>query len=390
MANNNNNKTLNVPNLRFKEFSGEWKKYNVSDLLDFYSTNSLSWDQLDYNNGDILNLHYGLIHKGLSTMVDLKSDLLPFIKETNVPRSYTLCKIGDVAFADASEDTNDVAKVVEFLDCDNKPVICGLHTIHGRDNKDITVPGYKGYAFASSLFHKQIRRIAQGTKIYSINTRNFDETVIGIPSKPEQEKIVNLLFAIDNRIATQNKIIDKLQSLIKGLTTHIIQMGKPNVHIKDCLVCHTSTLQESDVCSQGTYPAYGANGIIGYTEIHQADADAILIIKDGSGVGKISSANDKFSVTSTLNYLTAKEKYSLHYIYFCLKEFNFQPFKTGMAIPHIYFKDYGNAKIYCPDLEKQCFFAEGLISIESKINIEIEYLSTLRTQKAFLLQQMFI
>ena len=207
--------------MRFPEFSGEWKKVNVSKLLDFYSTNSLSWEQLDYNNGKIKNLHYGLIHKGLSTMIDVFSASLPYIKEGTIPKSYTLFKEGDVAFADASEDTNDVAKAIEVINCDGQQIVSGLHTIHGRDNSNQTVIGYKGYAFASDSFHKQIRRIAQGTKVFSISIRNFDEVYIGVPSKDEQTKIAKLLIAIDERIATQNKIIEKLQSLIKGLNDNI-------------------------------------------------------------------------------------------------------------------------------------------------------------------------
>ena len=195
----------NVPNLRFPEFSGEWKKMKVSELLDFYSTNSLSWEQLDYNNGKIKNLHYGLIHKGVPTMVDVACDSLPYIKEESMPKSFTLFKEGDVAFADASEDTNDVAKAIEVVNCDNQQIVSGLHTIHGRDNSNQTIIGYKGYAFASDSFHKQIRRIAQGTKVFSISTRNFDEVYIGIPSKEEQTKIAKLLIAIDKRIATQTK-----------------------------------------------------------------------------------------------------------------------------------------------------------------------------------------
>ena len=221
MTDNNENKVLNVPHLRFPEFSGEWKKVNVSKLLDFYSTNSLSWEQLDYNNGKIKNLHYGLIHKGLSTMIDVFSASLPYIKEGTIPKSYTLFKEGDVAFADASEDTNDVAKAIEVINCDGQQIVSGLHTIHGRDNSNQTVIGYKGYAFASDSFHKQIRRIAQGTKVFSISIRNFDEVYIGVPSKDEQTKIAKLLIAIDERIATQNKIIEKLQSLIKGLNDNI-------------------------------------------------------------------------------------------------------------------------------------------------------------------------
>ena len=213
MATNNNDKTLNVPHLRFPEFSEEWEKCKVSKLLNFYSTNSLSWEQLEYGTKAMMNLHYGLIHVGLPTMVDLTRDRLPNVKEDNMPKNFELCKEGDIAFADASEDTNEVAKAVEFFDLDKKDVACGLHTIHGRDNSDRTVTGFKGYAFSSTAFHNQIRRIAQGTKIYSISTKNFSECYIGVPSKAEQTKIATLLRLIDERIATQNKIIEDLKKL---------------------------------------------------------------------------------------------------------------------------------------------------------------------------------
>ena len=52
------------------------------------------------------------------------------------------------------------------------------YTIHGRDNKDRTVVGFKGYAFSSTAFHNQIRRIAQGTKIHSISTKNFPNAIL--------------------------------------------------------------------------------------------------------------------------------------------------------------------------------------------------------------------
>ena len=208
--------------MRFPEFSEEWEICKVSELLDFYSTNSLSWEQLEYGTKAMMNLHYGLIHVGLPTMVDLTRDNLPNIKEDNMPKNFELCKEGDVAFADASEDTNEVAKPIEFFDLAGKNIVCGLHTIHGRDNKNKTVIGFKGYAFSSSAFHNQIRRIAQGTKIYSISTKNFSECFIGIPSKVEQTKIATLLRLIDERIATQNKIIEKYESLIKGLNNILL------------------------------------------------------------------------------------------------------------------------------------------------------------------------
>ena len=205
----------------------------VSDLLDFYSTNSLSWDKLEYGTDAIQNLHYGLIHVGLPTMVNLSKDKLPNIVSGNTPKNYVLCQEGDIAFADASEDTNEVAKAIEFYNLNGKDVICGLHTIHGRDNQQKTVVGYKGYAFSSTAFHHQIRRIAQGTKIYSINSKNFSECHIGIPSKEEQKKIATLLRLIDERITTQNKIIDKLQSLIKGINQNVFTDDGFNYMLKE-------------------------------------------------------------------------------------------------------------------------------------------------------------
>ena len=92
MANNNKHTGPNVPALRFPEFSGEWKKFRVSDFIEFFPTNSLSWDQLQYRGAGLLNLHYGMIHNGLPVQVDASKNALPSIKEDYYPKKYTLCK----------------------------------------------------------------------------------------------------------------------------------------------------------------------------------------------------------------------------------------------------------------------------------------------------------
>ena len=154
--------------------------------------------------------------------------------------------------------------------------------------------------------------------------------------------------------------------------------------------CHTSTLQESALNENGKYPVYGASGIAGFLDYYRCDEDSILIIKDGSGAGTVSYATGEYSVIGTLNYLTSKHGYSLKYLYFCLMSFNFEPFKTGMAIPHIYFKDYGQAKIYCPPIEVQEHIAQVLSIIENKLDIESYLLKALYIEKQYLLNNMFI
>lgn len=180
------------------------------------------------------------------------------------------------------------------------------------------------------------------------------------------------------------------ESLIKGIAQNIACNNKPNVRLSDCLECSSSTLQESDVNEHGIYPVYGANGIVGYLDNYNTEGEAVYIIKDGSGVGTVSYVMGKCSATGTLNTLQAKEGYSLQYIYYILKVFNFEPYKTGMAIPHIYFKDYGKGKVYCPSYTKQLQSARLLSAIDNKLSVEKDILTNLTLQKQYLLRQLFI
>ena len=224
----------------------------------------------------------------------------------------------------------------------------------------------------------------------ALSMENLRKFKLKVPSIREQTKIASLLNAIDERIATQNKIIDKLQSLINGIAQKIVRSNKPNVRLYECVECSSSTQQESEVCEQGAYPVYGANGIVGYLDDYNTEGEAVYIIKDGSGVGTVSYVTGKCSATGTLNTLQAKDGYSLQYLYYLLKVFNFEPYKTGMAIPHIYFKDYGKAKVFCPSYTEQLQYARLLSAIDSKLSVEKNTLRNLSLQKQYLLRQMFI
>ena len=189
-------------------------------------------------------------------------------------------------------------------------------------------------------------------------------------------------------ITTLKVKIRENKVFIKGIAKQLAK-HTPNTRIADCVECHSSTLQENQLDGEGIYKVYGANGLCGYTKTPSISGDSILIVKDGSGVGNVSYVNGDYSVIGTSNYLTAKESFSLRYIYYCLMVFNFQPYKTGMAIPHIYFKDYGKAKIYCPKREQQENIAAILYIIEHKINMEKSIKDLFISQKKYLLRSMF-
>ena len=184
-----------------------WKKTYLRSFMQFFPTNSLSWEQLSYEEGEIRNLHYGLIH-GFQTR-GINSASLPMIKNEAIPKQYTLCQVGDVAFADASEDTGEIAKSVEFVNTIEGDTICGLHTIHGRDIKNRTVIGFKGFAFNSCYFHNQIKRLAQGTKVFSITANNLSSCYVYLPDFDTQKAIVELLKAYEEKLLVSKRLLER-------------------------------------------------------------------------------------------------------------------------------------------------------------------------------------
>ena len=383
--------------MRFPEFTEEWERCKVSELLDFYSTNSLCWEQLEYDTNAMMNLHYGLIHVGLPTMVDLAKDKLPNIKEDNMPKNFELSKEGDVAFADASEDTNEVAKAIEFYNLAGKTVVCGLHTIHGRDNKHKTVVGFKGYAFSSTAFHNQIRRIAQGTKIYSISTKNFSECYIGLPSKPEQTKIATLFRLIDERISTQNKIIEDLKKLKSAIAETIFNTVQGHIAILStiCSVIKGKQVNGEELLEKGEY--YVMNGGVtpsGYYDQYNTPAETISISEGGNSCGYVQYNKAPFwsgGHCYTLQDIIDKEvdnQYLFHYLKRC--ESSIMNLRIGTGLPNIQKKDLENFRIMLPPSKIQKEIATCLTAIEDKIGIEVHWLACAQKEKHHLLRQMFI
>ena len=381
--------------MRFPEFHGEWEKCKVSDLLDFYSTNSLSWDQLEYGTDNMLNLHYGLIHVGLPTMVDLSKDILPAIKKENEPKNFELCKEGDIAFADASEDTNEVAKAIEFYTLEDKAVVCGLHTIHGRDKSNKTVVGYKGYAFSSTAFHHQIRRIAQGTKIYSISAKNFAECYIGIPSKEEQTKIAKLLRLVDERIATQSKLIEKLESLIKGLAHHCIRDFTNDceyVRLGDISKITTGKLDANAQVENGQYPFFTCAERPFNIDSYAFDTEALLISGNGANLGYINYYKGKFNAYQR-TYVLDHFSVNIQYLKWALKVLLPQRIaieKSSSNTPYIVLSTLADLKIPILNISKQNRIANLMMSFERKLSNQLALSDLYNKQKQYMLRQMFI
>uniref|UniRef100_UPI0021A48088 restriction endonuclease subunit S n=1 Tax=Elizabethkingia anophelis TaxID=1117645 RepID=UPI0021A48088 len=206
--------------MRFPGFEGEWETKKLGEIMDFKVTNSFSRDNLNYENGFVKNIHYGDIHTKYQTLFDIANEVTPYINnEINIHRilEENYCQEGDVIFADASEDLKDVGKSIEVINLNGEKLLSGLHTLLARPQKNIFYLGFNGYLFKSNSVRTQIQKESQGTKVLSISTGRISKIKLSFPNLKEQQKIASFFSLIDQRIATQNKIIEQLETLIKGL-----------------------------------------------------------------------------------------------------------------------------------------------------------------------------
>ena len=373
---NKDKKVLNVPHLRFPEFSGEWDSFKLVELGKFIGGGTPSSSNLSFWTGSIPWISSSDIKEDNINNISISR----YITEDAIEKSATKYCPAPVILIVSRVGVGKVALSHTSL-CTSQD-FCNIIDIKCH-------PVFLSYNLLRTMKRKS--REVQGTSIKGITSDELQKIRVFIPkNKDEQNKISNLLTLLDERIVTQNKIIDKLQSLINGIAQNVARNNKPNIRLSECLECSSSTLQESDVCENGTYPVYGANGIVGYIDNYNTEKEAVYIIKDGSGVGTVSYVTGKCSATGTLNTLQAKEGYSLQYLYYILKVLNFEPYKTGMAIPHIYFKDYGKAKIFCTSYTEQLKYVGLLSAIDNKLSAEQSILTDLSLQKQYLLRQMFI
>ena len=394
MANNNKHTGPNVPALRFPEISGKWEKFRVSDFIEFFPTNSLSWDQLEYRGAGLLNLHYGMIHNGLPVQVDASKNALPSIKEDFNPKKYTLCKEGDIAFADASEDTNDVGKAIEFNNCAGKSIVCGLHTIHGRDRLGLTSIGFKGYLFSSKVYHDQIKSIAQGTKVFSIKASNFDEVILGLPKIEEQKKISSLLMAIDDRILTQSKIIEELKTLRSALRYKLLDemMVERTAKLGELCRITTGKLDANAMVEGGGYPFFTCAEQVYEIDRYAFDTEALLVSGNGANLGHIHYYCGKFNAyqrTYVLSDFSEDIQYLRQYLEAYLSKRIESEKNTGNT-PYIVLGTLADMEIKLPKVPEQQRIAHDLSVLSQKIENETHMFKLFIQEKKTLLGKMFI
>ena len=202
--------------MRFPEFHGEWEKHGLSEYLDF--KNGLNPDSKRFGKGI----------KFISVMDILNNPVITYdcirtsVQATDAEISSFSVENGDILFQRSSETLEDVGRANVYID--DKVAVFGGFVIRGKKKANYN-PLFFRYLLSSPYARKRIIPMGAGAQHFNIGQEGLSKVSLNFPSIEEQTKIASLLHLFDERIATQSKLIEKLESLIKGIMVELQKQG---------------------------------------------------------------------------------------------------------------------------------------------------------------------
>ncbi len=321
-------------------------------------------------------------------------------------------KDGDLLFQRSSETLEDVGRANVYMD--NRTAIYGGFVIRGRKigNYD---PLFFKYLLATPLARKRTCRMGAGAQHFNIGQEGLSKISLYFPSIEEQRKIAEFLSLIDERIATQNKIIEKLQSLIKGLVDELMTVllkGKlypfSSFYIK-AGEGGTPTTSVVEYYTEGTIPfikiedlscKYLTNNKDFITELGMQKSSAWLIpsksviYSNGATIGAISINEYPVCTKQGILGIVPNTNINVEYLYLLMSSSYFSKeisrIITEGTMKTAYLKDINHIKCPLPSMAQQKNITNLTSSIEEKLSIEQELLRFLNLQKQYLLHMIFI
>ena len=368
--------------MRFPEFTEEWKAEQLDNIATLSKGIGISKEQLS-EDGEPCILYGELYTKYKSEIikqVESKTD----INGSKLKRS----KANDVIIPCSGETAVDIA-TARCVPFDN--------ILFGGDLNVISLHQYDGAFMSYQLNGKRkydIARVAQGVSIVHLYGEHLKAIKTYNPTLPEQQKIAKLLSLLDDRIDTQNKIIEKLQSLIKGLRVCCMQrVYGNNVYLSEIAqIYQPQTISSTELTEDG-FLVYGANGIIGKYKDYNHETEQICITCRGNTCGMVNYAKPMSWITGNamvINTDKYQDKVYKKYLYHYLSAYNFNSIISGSGQPQIVRTPLEKLKITLPTISEQKQKAMILDKIQDKIDINHNVLNLYILQKQYLLRQMFI
>ena len=209
-----NDKNKLMPEIRFKGFTHAWEQRKFSNTLEFsISNNTLSRAELNYDEGEIKNIHYGDILIKFDSITDINNPEVPFITGGKAEDYKSqLLQNGDIIIADTAEDET-TGKAIEITGISDNYVVSGLHTMVARPNETFA-QGYLGYYLNSQAYRNQLLPLMQGIKVLSLSKTNMDKTTIVFTKDISEQTAIGTFFrTLDDSIALYKRKLEGLKEI---------------------------------------------------------------------------------------------------------------------------------------------------------------------------------
>ncbi|PPG15152.1 type I restriction endonuclease subunit M [Rathayibacter sp. AY1C6] len=205
---------------RLPGFTDEWQEVTLGEHVTYVKTVALSRAQLD-KESPIHYLHYGDIHTSDDIMLNAATTPMPRASADRIKTAGFL-QVGDLVFADASEDPDGVGKSVEITGVPANGVVPGLHTIAARFDKAVLADGFKAYLQYMPEFRSALLRLAAGTKVLATTRAYISSVSLRLPGIPEQRAIATALSAASREISLIRQRLQKTKAIEVGMRQQLL------------------------------------------------------------------------------------------------------------------------------------------------------------------------
>lgn len=382
MANNNENKILNVPNLRFPEFSGEWKKASLQDIATVNPKSVSLQDSFVY-------IDLEAVEKG-----ELKK-IQEIIRKDAPSRAQRVIYKNDILFQCVRpyQRNNYIHKI---QDKSNKQWVASTGYAQIRTTE---TQNYIYHLLNTDGFNRKVMVRCTGSSYPAINSEDLATIRFYLATNTsEQLKISRLFDLLDERIATQNKIIEDLKKLKSAISLNVLHSSTwKQFKIKDIAqIGRGRVISFIEISQQKnpTYPVYSSqtsnDGIMGYLDDYMFEGEYISWTTDGANAGTVFYRDGKFNCTNVCGLLKLRNGFDTHFVSLILAEATKKYVSINLANPKLMNNTMGNIQICLPEFEEQKRISIVFKKLQELLDVQKILLNQYSKQKQCLLRQMFI
>ena len=358
--------------MNFTASTFSWEQRKFGEVFDCtVPNNTLSRVELSYDEGTVLNVHYGDVLIKYGSVLDVQKDDIPRIPHRCIEDfNGALLQDGDVIIADTAEDET-TGKACEIGNLQGSAIVSGLHTMVCRPRNRMAL-GYLGYYLNSNAYHHQLLPLMQGIKVLSLSRSNIQKTTVSYPSAMKEQQLIASYFSqLDHLITLHQR---ECISFTGSAGRLILTANKK----RTASSWEQRKLGELvDVCSgrdykhlsEGTIPVYGTGGyMLSVNDALSYDRDAIGIGRKGT-IDRPYILKAPFWTVDTLFYAIPREKADLNFAFDIFQNIDWKKKDESTGVPSLSKTAINDIDVLAPKHGEQQTIGQFFAAIDHLITL---------------------